>query len=372
MPFVRIFVRTIVCVAAAASLSVLPAHAEGQGKGKKEKGSKTPATPLVWPLPPERPRVRYVTAYRGVGDFKPAKRPSRLLAALVGAPDDADKPSDTLIKPYGIAVSRNGRVYVSDTAARRVFVFDPELKVVGFVGEEGATRLTKPVGVAVDDDDRVFVADSTAKRVFGFGPDGMLVLAIGHDGELESPSGLALDKRNHRVYVADAAKHQVLCYSSLTGESIRTIGKRGPGDGEFNFPTNLFVDGTGRLYVADTLNFRIQVFDEQGAFVRTFGQLGDGPGDMNRPKGVAVDSEGHIYVADSSFNNFQIFDSDGRLLLFVGAGGANAGEFVLPAGLYIDERDRIYIADQGNARVQVFQYLPAEARGGTAQGGVNK
>ena len=73
------------------------------------------------------------------------------------------------------------------------------------------------------------------------------------------------------------------------------------------------------------------------------------------------DSEGHVYVMDSAFANFQVFDADGQLLLFVGHGGADAGQFVLPAGIYVDERDQIYVADQGNSRVQVFQYLRAEA-----------
>ena len=182
-----------------------------------------------------------------------------------------------------------------------------------------------------------------------------MTIAIGHDGELQNPSGLAIDRQHRQLYVADAKKHQVLCYSSADGSLIRAIGKRGVDRGEFNFPTNLSVDRQGRLYVADTLNFRIQVFDSAGEVVKTIGTQGDGPGHFNRAKGVGVDSEGHIYIADTSFNNFQIFDGEGNLLLFVGGTGTGPGEFLLPAGLFVDDEDRIYIADQGNARVQVFQ-----------------
>jgi DNA-binding beta-propeller fold protein YncE len=246
---------------------------------------------------------------------------------------------------------------VSDTAARRVFVFDPDKKTVGFVGETGNSRLTKPVGVAVDDEGKVFVADATLDRVFGYSADGAVAIAIGHEGELKNPSGLATDRARKRLYVADASMHQVLCYSTVDGELIRTIGNRGSEPGQFNFPTNLFVDRQGRVYVADTLNFRLQIFDADGNVVKVFGTQGDAPGTLNRPKGVGVDSDGHIYVADTSFNNFQIFDADGRLLLDVGTAGHGPGEFMLPAGLYIDGRDRIYVADQGNSRVQVFEYL---------------
>lgn len=301
-----------------------------------------------------------------------SKKPSRFLSALLGAPDASDAPSDMLVKPYGVAVSSSGRIYVTDTAARRVFAFDPELKTVRFIGDDGPARLNKPVGVAVDADGRVFVADATLKRVFGFGTDGRLAVAIGRDGEFDNPSGLAIDRRTRRLYVADAARHQVLAYSTESGALVSTLGSRGAGPGQFNFPTNICVDAQGRLYVADTLNFRIQIFDADGRFVKTFGELGDGPGFLNRPKGIGVDSEGHVYVVDSSFSNFQIFDTDGQLLLFVGDGGSNAGQFVLPAGLYVDEHDRIYVADQGNSRVQVFQYLRAGSGDRTARGGASQ
>jgi DNA-binding beta-propeller fold protein YncE len=310
-----------------------------------------PEAPLVWPRPPDPPRIRFVTAYRSVDDFK-QKGGSKWKSLLLGP---EVKNVTQLMKPYGVAVAKDGRVFVTDTVARRVFVFDPGAKLVKFVGESGQGKIVKPIGVAVDDAGRVFVADATLKRVFGYGPDGKLAIAIGHDGELQNPSGLAIDRQRQLLYVADAKKHQVLCYSSADGSFIRAIGKRGVEAGEFNFPTNLSVDRGGRLYVADTLNFRVQVFDASGAVVKSIGSQGDGPGHLNRAKGVGVDSEGHVYIADTSFNNFQIFDADGNILLFVGATGVGPGEFLLPAGLYIDDEDRIYIADQGNARVQVFQ-----------------
>jgi len=351
----------------AAVVVVLPVakpslEARGGAKTSKEKRpAAAAARPLVWPPPPEQPRIRYVTTYRGINDFKTRKMP-KWKTLLLGAEDPNSRPSDVMVKPYGVAVSRLGRVYVTDTAARRVFVFDPEAKAVSFVGEKGPGKLTKPIGVAVDGEGKVFVADTTVNRVFGYDLQGQLAIAIGREGDLESPSGLAVDRARNLLYVADAKKHHVLCYSTVDGSVVRTIGRRGGGPGEFNFPTNLFVNRNGRLYVADTMNFRIQMFNPEGGFLGEFGTQGDTPGTLNRPKGVGVDSEGHVYVADSSFNNFQIFDAAGQLLLYVGSGGTEPGEFILPAGLCIDDRDRIYVADQGNARVQVFEYLKPGAK----------
>jgi DNA-binding beta-propeller fold protein YncE len=332
----------------------------GAPAGEKKPPAAAPRAP-VWPLPPEQPRIRYVATYHGIEDFHP-KQKSAWKSLFFGEDGTRRPDSDSLVKPYGVAVSGSGRIYVTDTAARRVFVFDIERKTVTYLGEQGAAKLTKPIGVAVDSEGRVFVADGTLNRVFGYGPDGNMVMAIGRDGDFDSPSGLAADATHKRLYVADARKHQVLCYSTEDGSPIATIGRRGGEPGEFNYPTNLFVDAEGRLFVSDTLNFRIQIFDAAGKFLSTFGTLGDSPGTFNRPKGVGVDREGHIYVADSSFSNFQIFDAGGQLLLHVGTAGHGLGEFFLPAGLCIDGRDRIYVADQGNARIQVFQYLRAASK----------
>lgn len=352
----RVFVPLVLALALLPQTHA-PVHGQSGKTEKPKKGSTPPAPgPLLWPPPPERPRIRYLATYRGVDDFKTRKTP-RWKSALLGEDDSALRLSDTMVKPYGIAVSPDGLLYVADTAARRVFVFDPDRKTVSFVGEKsGNGKLTKPIGVAVDAEGKVFVADATLNRVFGYLRDGSVAIAIGGDGELKSPSGLAVDRANQRLYVADSMRHQVLCFSTVDGSHVRTIGERGGDPGNFNFPTNLFVDAAGQVYVADTLNFRVQIFDGQGRFVRTFGTQGDTPGTLNRPKGIAVDSEGHVYVADTSFNNFQIFDGEGQLLLSVGSAGRGSGEFLLPAGLYIDVLDRIYVADQGNSRVQVFQY----------------
>lgn len=353
-------VMAVVVLGLAAPGSVLHA-AEGQSAKDKAKDKKVGTPPLlVWPLPPETPRVRYLGAYHGSTDFS-TKKPGRWKTALLGNAVDLT-PSDMLVKPYAVAVSPTGRIYVSDTAARRVFAIDPDKRSLTFIGDRGSSAFTKPVGVAVDTTGAVFVSDATLKRVLEFDPDGGFIRAVGGEGELESPAGLAIDRARRLLYVVDSGRHQIVVYSIADGSRVRTVGKRGGEDGEFNFPTNVCVDSAGLVYVADTLNFRVQIFDANGVFVRKFGTLGDAPGTFNRPKGIAVDSEGHVYVADSAFANVQVFDAEGQLLLFVGHGGGESGEFFLPAGLYIDERDRIFVADQGNSRLQVFQYLRATAR----------
>ncbi len=302
---------------------------------------------IVWPLPPEEPRIKYLRAFCCSDDF--GKRgTAALLEALFGTTG-----SLRMSKPYGITTDQEGRVYVTDTGLRAVWVFDEKVKKISFVG---VGMLRTPIGVAVDPKGKIFVSDARAQRVYAFDQNGKLMMALGQKDDLGNPSGLAIDPAKNRLYVANAKLHKIKVYDTNDGRFLFEFGERGPEEGQFNFPTNLAIRH-GKLYVTDTGNFRVQVFDLDGKFLKAFGQVGDAFGQFARPKGIGVDSEGHIYVADAAFDNFQIFDEEGRLLLFVGSKGTGPGFFWIPAGLHVDEEDRIYVADQYNHRVQVFQYL---------------
>lgn len=302
---------------------------------------------IVWPLPPDEPRIKYVEI---LSSSKDVEGPAGLGQTLFG-----EEIVLNLVKPYGVAVDREGKVYVSDVG--RVFVFDKKNRKLSFLGGEAGTgRLRTPIGIAIAPDGRVYVTDTASDKTFVYDGKGNFVTAIGQKEEFEGPSGLAIDEKRGRLYVADTKKHNVRAYS-FDGRLLMTVGSRGKEPGEFNFPTNVAVDGAGNLYVVDTGNFRVQVFDVEGKYLKSFGAVGDRPGNFSRPKGIAVDSENHIYVVDSAFQNVQIFDGDGQLLLYFGEGGSDPGQFSVPAGIFIDAEDRIYVVDSLNSRVQVFQYL---------------
>lgn len=304
---------------------------------------------LVWPPPPQKAKVTYVQSIQTRRDLG-ITRWQRFIDFLTGR-----KPSFIFRKPYGVAADNQGKIFITDTAGALVVV-DPDEKKISTLGTSGQGKLTTPIGVAVDENGTVYVSDAEKKRIFGYGPDGELVLAIGREGELKNPAGLAIDRQRKRIYLADSHFHKVLAYDT-EGNPLFEIGGRGSGPGQFNFPSNVFVDSKGALYVCDSMNFRVQVFSPEGTFGHAFGELGDGIGQFARPKGIAVDSDGNVYVADAAFDNFQIFDPRGELLLFIGEAGRRPGEFWLPAGIHIDGQDRIYVVDQYNRRVQIFQYL---------------
>ena len=333
------------------------------GKAGKA-GAKRPVVPgaatgdLIWPLPPDPPRIRWMAEYSDMAKVKPVVRKSGWLEKITGAKTPDEKLE--LRKPYGITTDPQGRIYVADTELKTVFMIDPAAQRVE--RREGGSRapLVMPVGVAVDAESRLFVSDAAIHAVICFNPSGEPIAQFG-TAELGRPGGIAIDRERNRLYVADAKDHRIAVFDSLALKFLRYIG--GPGKsgaaepGRFYAPTNVAVDRHGAIYVSDTWNFRVQILSPDGQFVRAFGQQGDAPGEFIRPKGVAVDSEGHVYVADAEFNNFQIFTPQGQPLLAVGALGAGPGQFALVAGIYIDARDRIYTTEQYHGRVQVFQYI---------------
>lgn len=302
---------------------------------------------LVWPLPPAEPKIRFIDIIKGAPDF--ARKPG-IIGALFG-----EERVETFDKPYGVATDKLGRVYVTDTG--RVWILNLKDSSFRFIGhEQGDGRLKRPVGITVSSDGRLFVADSSLKRVFVYLED-KFVAAIGHEKEFTSPVSVAVDEKRQLMYISDPGKHTVNVYSLKDYTMLRTIGKRGEAMGQFNFPTSLTVDSEGRLYVVDSGNFRVQVFDHEGEFIKFIGEIGDTPGSFARPKGIALDSEGHIYVIDAAFQNFQIFDFEGNILLHVGSGGTEPGQFLLPAGIAVDDEDRIYVVNQIPPSLQIFEYL---------------
>ncbi len=127
-------------------------------------------------------------------------------------------------------------------------------------------------------------------------------------------------------------------------------------DGELNFPIHICF-AHDKLYVVDSMNARIQIFDPDGNHLMSFGSRGKFLGQFSRPKGVTVDSEGNIYVVDSYFDYLLVFNSQGEFLLPIGGTGDHVGSLYLPAGVWSDNSDQIYIADLNNARVMVLQFL---------------
>jgi DNA-binding beta-propeller fold protein YncE len=324
-----------------------------------------PNVQLAWPAPPERARITYLGVISTEADLKAKVTLSQSLGELLFGKSKIG----VLVTPSDVAIDQSDRLFVTDSGAAVVHVFDLNKRTYKqFASLSSKEKLLKPVALTIVEN-RIYVVDSLLRKVCVFDKNGKFIFSFGEE-RLRRPSGVAYWQQDEIVYVADTANHTIDIFTK-DGRFIEQIGSRGTGAGMFNFPTHLWVDNSGKLYVSDTLNYRIQVFSPQHRFLGTpfrekiakweplemFGRQGDRPGNFAHPCGIATDSYGNIYVTDRQFENVQVFDQQGQILLAFGHEGTQAGQFWLPAGIFIDSRNRIYVADSFNKRIQVFELL---------------
>ena len=311
---------------------------------------------LVWPAPPEPPRVGWVAEIRSHEDLFTEGGGLRTITRLfTGQPDTA------LVRPHAVAVHPEGGLLVSDPGRAVVHYYCWSRRAYHALGLERPEGLPSPVGVAALPDGRILVADSRLAQILIYDNKGESLGEFASDLDLHRPAGLAVDAVSQQVVIADVTAHQIiLC--DFEGRVIRRVGTRGGAPGQFNFPTHLAESTGGRLAVSDSMNFRVQTLTVAGEPLATIGELGAAPGKFSKPKGVAFDGAGRVIVVEGLYDALQFFTPDGQLLLSVGGSGQAPGQFWLPAGCCVDsERGLLFVADSYNRRVQVFRLLTGES-----------
>lgn len=193
-----------------------------------------------------------------------------------GTPSQTDKDATTasrLNSPTGIVFTPNGERYVLDHKGNRVFRYDAAGEVTASFGGFGAAsgKFNDPWGIAIGVDGSIYVADTF----------------------------------NHRIQKLDSSGNYQVSWGTPGVSAAPGVGR----STIFFGPRAIAVHPDGRLFVTDTGNKRVQVFDQQGNFVDQFGNAGTGNGEFNEPVGIALDSAGNIYVADTWNQRIQVFNS---------------------------------------------------------------
>lgn len=267
-----------------------------------------------------------------------------------------------LLQPMGVAVSPNGqRIYVTNTAGdREVAVFDVRGDRVGALAPPGTDPSMRAlVYVAVNSQGNVFVTDREQSKLFVFDADGTLRGTFPPSPPADwHPLGVTIDAEDN-VYVTDVTpdKHRVLVFGP-DGTLKLEFGKQGHGQGEFWFPNAVAIDAAGRIYVADSNNGRVQIFQSDGSYLTEVGH-GLGSSDLQLPRGLAIDPAGRLYIVDTSRHTIAVFQTgdDGPAYLgSFGSRGIGDGEFFFPNGIAAYGSDRLYITDRENGRVQIWGY----------------
>ena len=216
------------------------------------------------------------------------------------------------VSPVGVAPGADGEVLVSDA----------ELGFVARLAADGTPRgrigdgaLQRPTGLARDAvAGRLYVADTTAHDVKVFDDAGRLVTTIGERGEepgqFNDPTFLSL--AGGELYVTDSVNARVQVFAAGTGRHLRTIGTRGLFVGNLVRPKGVAVDGERNVYVIESYYDHMLVYGEDGEFLMPLGGTGSSTGRFFLPAGVWTDERNRVFVADM-FN--------GRVVVFSFLGG---------------------------------------------------
>lgn len=317
---------------------------------------------IYWPKPPDMPRYVWESVLHGAQDIEIKKKGERSILDRALSSDD----QKVFVKPIRVA-ARAGRIFVTDTMADLVHVFDAPRRRYFQMGVRLEGTLEKPLGIALDHQGMVYVVDSKIKKVVVFDQLGMWIKFIGDPKILTNPVGIGVSPTGDRIYVINnggpsSAGHYMVIFNGAGEQIGPPIGQLGLEEGEFNRPTDLCVGMDGRVYVLDTGNFRVQIFDREGRFLSKWGKIGQGLGQFARPRSIAVDKDNHVYVLDGLFANLQVFDDQGNLLLPISEKGSQDGPgvFVSPSGVATDETGRIYIVDQFLKKVEILRKLSVD------------
>jgi len=299
----------------------------------------------------------------------------------------------------GIAVDSSGNAYVTVWGLYRVFKFNSNGEFITKWGPAGTgdAEFKFPYlsdwdeiarGIAVDENGNVYVADAGNHRIQKFASDGQFITkwgSYGKDpGQFDFPSEIAVDKNGY-VYVVDSNNDRIQKFTD-GGQFVTMWGSHGTGEGAFNFNDDpqfrphikgpqgggIAIDADGNVYVADTVNDRVQKFTSNGQFISEWEDDGSRGGEFARPFGIATDKAGNVYATD--WDGVWKFSSTGVFIDRWDSGGFADGQFWSPQGIAEDQNGNVYVADKNGSRIQKFNsagtYVTTMASHGSGDGEV--
>ena len=264
-----------------------------------------------------------------------------------------------LYKPWGVAVTDDGYIIVSETDDHCVTILDINGLIIQklFGQKSGGSENTKiyyPRGVAITQDNFILVACN--HKILKISMDGKYTKSVGKRGsgplEFHHPCGITISPITGHIYIADCANYRIQVLNPDLTLS-HTFGTKGSSKGQFINPEVIAIDRQGLVYVTDYNNHRIQIFTSEGQFLSQFGTKGPGPGQLNRPFGIVIDNN-LMYITERDNNRISIFTTDGQFVRSFGGQDGCVGQFNSPFGITLDRGGYLYVCDFGNDRLVVY------------------
>ena len=213
-----------------------------------------------------------------------------------------------LHSPAGVAVDAEDNIYVADSERGIVLVYDSHGQFLRYVGLfHGENMYQGPTGIAIDRKaGRLYLADTPRNLVFILDLQGNVLKKVGRDrdgsgsGEFIAPTQVAVSDQGIAVLDANQSRIQIL---DSNGNRLRSYRLAGGTDGEIGFAT----DKDGNVYISYVARAMVGIYKPNGILMGAFGQSGSRTGEFRDPSGLWVDGNSRIYVADTDNARVQVF-----------------------------------------------------------------
>lgn len=267
-----------------------------------------------------------------------------------------------LEKPMDVTKQREF-IYITDAINKQVQVFDTAGTPIFKFGKEGTGkgRFMFPYGISGDSKGNIYVADLTNGNISIYSHKGEFLkyfeVKDKKKDTLVAPGALRIF--NNKLYVTDIGKEigksKVLVFD-LEGNKQLEITRGINEDDELSAPNAITIDKEENIFVSDTANQRILVYDKKGKYLRTINGSDKGKGDSTlvNPRGLGVTPSGTLLLVDTSTHFVYGYDKKGKQIYQFGGMGSENNQLYLPNGLFVDEKGKIFITDTFNQRVAVY------------------
>ena len=311
-------------------------------------------------------------------------RPVLVLLACAGAvvaqpeipydsvPNPLKLPADRYLgEAAGIAVNSKGHIFVYHRGGHtQLLEFDGDGKFLREIGKDLYGFAFAHV-VRIDKDDNIWCVDEGANMVIEFNPEGRVIMVLGRkpeavegaaasheipparDNLFNRPTDIAWDFAGNS-YISDGYNNSRVAKVDKDGNWVKSWGKRGTAPGEFHTPHTIAVDATGKVYVGDRENRRIQVFDGDGNFLKQWTNVG-------APWAICITPGPHqvMYSSDSVPGRIYKLDLDDNILGVFGKAGKRAGQFGWIHEMACPSENTLYVGELLNWRIQKLLLHPA-------------
>lgn len=226
------------------------------------------------------------------------------------APIGGDASATSFTQPTGVAVDGSGVFYAADTKTRKIFVVSKENKIISVLD---ISKLAASIAYITVDRVRsnLIVADPKGVKVLILSLTGELRSTINGKGYFTYPNAVAVGS-DGGIYIADSFNATILRFSA-EGKYLSAIGKRGDSPGNFTLVTGVAVDSEDHIYATDGRLHNVTIFDKQGNTLMVVGaqhsvRSGNiGRGGFQIPQAISIDKNDRIYVSDSFNRRVQVF-----------------------------------------------------------------